>query len=144
MIRRHESIVVVTFVRVLAPLTQVFALYVLVHGHDSPGGGFQAGVIMAAVYILRALALGQGADDPPPVEQRWLALAAAGALIYLMAGLVALPTGRAFLDYAAFPAATVTTARYLGILVIEIGVTVAVAASLILLFRRLAELEPRA
>ena len=59
MIERHDSVVVVTFVRALLPVMQLFALYVLIYGHYGPGGGFQAGVMLGAGYILLALALGR-------------------------------------------------------------------------------------
>ena len=52
MIERDNSVVVTTFVRFLVPTAQLFGLYVLAHGHESPGGGFQAGVILAAAYVL--------------------------------------------------------------------------------------------
>ena len=58
MIERHDSLVVVTFVRVLMPLVQLFALYVLAYGHYGPGGGFQAGVIVAASVVFYAVIYG--------------------------------------------------------------------------------------
>jgi multicomponent Na+:H+ antiporter subunit B len=137
MIEGHSSVVVVTFVRVLAPLAQTFALYVLVHGHESPGGGFQAGVVFGATYVMMRLALGPHAPDRRLDEPRWLALAAAGVLLYLATGVVGF-AGRAFLDYAALPLAEAARARWLGILLIETGVGVAVAATLVVIFRRLA------
>ena len=46
MTEQHDSIILNFTVRVLLlPFTVVFALYVLVHGEASPGGGFQAGAI---------------------------------------------------------------------------------------------------
>ena len=63
MIERHDSVVVTTVLRLLIPVAQLFALYVLAHGHESPGGGFQAGVILGATYILLALGLGREALD---------------------------------------------------------------------------------
>ena len=59
--------------RLLVPVIQIFALYVLAHGHHSPGGGFQGGVIMAASFIMmdlssdlrgRSARLNQSHDDP--------------------------------------------------------------------------------
>ena len=140
MIERHGSVVVTTFVRVTVPLAQLFALYVLIHGHGSPGGGFQAGVILAGSYILRALGLGRAGLARRVDESRWVALAAAGVLLYLVTGLLGLPRG-AFLDYGALPGDEVR-ARWLGILLIETGVTLAVAATLVVIFCRLAAREP--
>ena len=43
MIRREDSVIVHVVTRVMVPLIQIFALYVIFHGHYSPGGGFQGG-----------------------------------------------------------------------------------------------------
>lgn len=137
MIQPHGSVVVVTFVRLLAPLAQTFALYVLFHGHESPGGGFQAGVVFGASYVMLRLALGPESPDRRLDEPRWLALAAAGVLVYLVVGLAGL-AGAAFLDYTVLPAAAPARARWLGILLVEVGVGVAVAATLVVIFRALA------
>jgi multisubunit Na+/H+ antiporter MnhB subunit len=63
MILGHDSVIVQTMVRLLVPWIRIYALYVLFHGHYSPGGGFQAGVIMAASYVLLGLALGRAEFD---------------------------------------------------------------------------------
>lgn len=142
MIERHDSTIVTTFVRLLVPLAQLFALYVLVHGHESPGGGFQAGVILAASYILLALALGREALDRRVNERLGLALAAAGVLVYTVTGIVGMVLGRALLDYAALPLPVPPArARFFGILFVETGIAVAVAATLVVLFCRLADTE---
>jgi multicomponent Na+:H+ antiporter subunit B len=141
-IERHQSVVVSTFVRVIVPLAQIFALYVLAHGHYSPGGGFQAGVILAATYILLALALGPSALERYVNERLCLAIAAAGVLLYLLTGLASLPAGGEFLDYARLPLpVSPVRARYLGILFIETGVAAGVAATILLVFCRLAARE---
>jgi multicomponent Na+:H+ antiporter subunit B len=142
MIERHDSVIVQTFVRLLTPLLQLFALYVLVHGHTSPGGGFQAGVILGATYILLALALGRGPLGRSVNEPLCLALGAAGVLVYALTGFLGMPAG-VFLDYGAlpFPGLPPLEARYLGILLIETGVTLAVAATLLVIFSRLADRE---
>lgn len=145
MIERHESAIVVTFVRFLVPLAQIFALYVLVHGHGSPGGGFQAGVILGASYITLALALGREALDRRVNEPVAVALAAGGVLLYLLTGVMGMVGGGAFLDYGRLPLpVSAVRARYLGILFIETGVALAVAATLVILFCRLADREPAA
>jgi multicomponent Na+:H+ antiporter subunit B len=141
MIERHDSVVVETFVRLLTPLLQVFALYVLAHGHYSPGGGFQAGVILAATFILLALALGREAFERYVNERACLAIGAAGVLLYFATGAASLGAGE-FLDYADLPLpVSPVRARYLGILLIETGVTLGVAATIVLVFCRLAARE---
>ena len=59
--REHEveaepDLIVTNTVRLIVPVIQIFAFYVLAHGHVSPGGGFQGGVVMGASFILVALA----------------------------------------------------------------------------------------
>jgi multicomponent Na+:H+ antiporter subunit B len=144
MIERHESVIVTTFVRVLIPLAQLFALYVLVHGHGSPGGGFQAGVILGATYITLALALGREALDRRVNEPMCVALGAGGVLLYLMTGVFGMVGGGTFLDYSALPLpVSPVRARYFGILFVETGVAIAVAATVVVLFCRLADREAR-
>jgi multicomponent Na+:H+ antiporter subunit B len=144
-IERHGSVVVQTFVRILIPLVQLFALYVLLFGHDSPGGGFQAGVMLGASYVLLALAFGREALARRVNEPVCLALAATGVLIYLGTGLAGMVFGGAFLDYGALPVGeSVARARYFGILFVETGVGLGVAATIVLLFCRLGDTEPPA
>lgn len=143
MIEGHDSVIVRTIARGLVPVAQLFGLYVLVHGHGSPGGGFQAGVILGATYITIALALGREALERRVSEPACVALAAAGSLLFVTTGLVAMAFGGAFLDYGALPLpVSAPEARYLGILAIEVGITLTVAATLIVLFCRLADREP--
>jgi multicomponent Na+:H+ antiporter subunit B len=44
--------------KILTPFIMVFALYVQFHGDYGPGGGFQAGVILAAAFVLYGLVYG--------------------------------------------------------------------------------------
>jgi multicomponent Na+:H+ antiporter subunit B len=144
MIERHDSLIVVTFVRVLVPLVQLFAFYVLAYGHYGPGGGFQAGVLLAATYILTALALGRDAFRRRVNERICMALAAAGVLLYLATGVAGMFGASTFLDYSVLPLpVSPVKARYFGILFIETGVAIGVAATLVLLFARLADTDAR-
>jgi multicomponent Na+:H+ antiporter subunit B len=138
MIERHPSTIVETFVRLVTPLVQLFALYVLAFGHYSPGGGFQAGVIFGATYILSGLALGEETLRARVNERVCLAVGAAGVLAYTVTGLFGMLGGGEFLDYAALPLPVDDVrARYFGILFIEVGVAMAVAATVTLIFMRL-------
>jgi multicomponent Na+:H+ antiporter subunit B len=136
----HGSVVVRTTVRLLIPFAQLFALYVLVHGHESPGGGFQAGVIVAATAIVAALAFGREALERRVSESTCLALATGGVLLYLGIGVAPMPLQATFLDYGALPLpGGPPSTRYFGILLVEIAIMLSVAATLILLFFRLAD-----
>ena len=117
--------------RALVPLILLFGLYVQFHGDFGPGGGFQAGVIFAAGLIVYALIFGLEALQqvvPPILTER---LMAAGVLLYGSVGVVAMFLGGEFLDYSALdPLTTGHHGQHLGIVVIELGVGIAVAATM--------------
>ncbi len=120
-------------VKPLIPFVLLFALYVQFHGDFGPGGGFQAGVIFAAGIILYALAFGM--ESARALTPPWLLrpLAALGVLIYGGVGVVALLKGGKFLDYNVL-AHDPVHGQHLGILIIEFGVGLTVAAVMMLLF----------
>jgi len=119
--------------KLLLPAILLFALYVQFHGEYSPGGGFQAGVIFAAGFILYGLIFGADkvrAVAPPPVIH---ALVALGVLIFAGVGVVCLLLGGHYLDYGVL-AADPVAGQHLGILLIEVGVGVTVAAVMVSVF----------
>jgi len=83
----------------LIPFILLFALYVQFHGDYGPGGGFQAGVIFAAAFVLYALVfgLGQAKRVLPPAFVH--ACSALGVMIYAGTGVVTMLMGGLFLDY---------------------------------------------
>jgi multicomponent Na+:H+ antiporter subunit B len=124
--------------RQLAPFIQLFALYVVAHGHHSPGGGFQGGVILGASFILLAISydfkivLGI-------MSERWnILLGNIGVLLYAGIGFLCLLLGANFLDYSmlskVLPATDKIMARSHGMLGIEIGVAIAVMAIVISIY----------
>lgn len=119
--------------KLLIPLILLFALYVQFHGEYGPGGGFQAGVIFAAGFILYALVfeLETAQQVAPPGVLR--VLMAAGLLIYAGVGIDSLLLGGNFLDYSVLLDDPVH-GQHLGIMLIELGVGVTVASTLIIIF----------
>ena len=139
-----ENIVVEGVARVLVPFIQIFALYVITHGHYGPGGGFQGGVILAASMMLLRLSLGEEYEHrrfPPTLAS---VVAAVGMLIYALAGLLPLAWGGNFLDYSYLPIPGLSSAelRYHGILIVETGVGLVVWGTLVILFDHLIGSEP--
>lgn len=120
--------------RLMVPFMLLFALYVIAHGHDSPGGGFQGGAIMAATIMLIRMVHGQ--------EHTWglhrvgaLRLACAGVALYTGIGLLSVLLRGQFLDYGVLPLPAPTAqVRALGILGIEIGVVMGVTGVFVLIF----------
>jgi multicomponent Na+:H+ antiporter subunit B len=119
--------------KLLIPFILVFALYVQFHGDYGPGGGFQAGVIVAAAVIFYALIFGL------PTAQRlvpeWLVetMVALGVLIFAGVGVGGLALGGNFLDYFVLSVDPVS-GQHLGILLVEAGVGVTVSGVMLMIF----------
>jgi multicomponent Na+:H+ antiporter subunit B len=144
MTRRHDTVVVRTGVRLLAPIAQIYALYVLFHGHYSPGGGFQGGVIFAAAYILVGLAHGREELERRIRPRALVAIAGLGVLVYLTTGILPFFWDARYLDYGAieFLGHEIARRRAWGILMVESGVFLTVFSVITLLFLRLTEERP--
>lgn len=123
--------------RLLTPFIQLFGIYVLFHGHHSPGGGFQGGVIFGASFLLLALShdlrfiIGR-------LSEKFLSISnSIGVLLYSGVGLICMGLGGNFLDYSALSAimpVDEVAARSWGILFVEIGVGLTCMASMILIY----------
>ncbi|MBN1196512.1 MAG: sodium:proton antiporter [Candidatus Aminicenantes bacterium] len=126
----------------VSPFIMMFALYVIFHGHYSPGGGFQGGTLIAAAIIL--VRLSEGSDTAQlQFSRSWgTPLGSLGVLIYFGTGLAAVFMGGRFLDYAALHLAHhASMSRSYGILLVEIGVGLAVTAILVSIYDNLLEGE---
>lgn len=53
------TIIVKKITQIIAPVIFLYGLYIIVHGHLTPGGGFAGGVILASSFILQILAFGK-------------------------------------------------------------------------------------
>jgi len=83
-----HDLIIKTTCRLLIPFIQLFALYVIAHGHHSPGGGFQGGVILGASIILLAIAYDMRTALSRMHEKVHALLCAFGVLIYAGTGTV--------------------------------------------------------
>lgn len=134
---RHDLLLRIG-VKLILPFILVFALYIHFHADYGPGGGFQAGVIAAAFIIVYALIFGVTAAKriaPVTVVQRLIPV---GVLIYLAAGFPAMFVGKRFLDYSVYGAEPLTGHEW-GLLLVETGVIVTVAASMTAIFYALVD-----
>ncbi|QXD25000.1 Na(+)/H(+) antiporter subunit B [Opitutia bacterium ISCC 51] len=138
---KKPDLIIETTCRLLIPVIQVFALYVIAHGHYSPGGGFQGGVIFGAAFILLALARDLQTAQKWVPENRVLNLAAIGIFIYAGHGVLSLIFGENFLDYSiltkVLPGDAID-ARYHSMLGVEIGVAFTVTAIMFSIYSNLA------
>jgi len=132
-----ESTIIMTTVRVVVPFVFTFGLFVMFHGAESAGGGFQGGVLVAAAVLLLAFAFG---IEP---SREWLEGAltrstiAAGGATFVLVGLGALfYEDGAFLDYAAYGFGA-KGVKY-GIELVELAIGAIVSGVLVGLFYSLA------
>jgi multicomponent Na+:H+ antiporter subunit B len=135
------NLIVKTTCRLIMPFIQIFALYVIAHGHHSPGGGFQGGVILGASMILYAIAFDLRSALKRMSERVTALLCTLGVLIYAGTGIAALLYEKNYLDYSALAPLLATdpvSARSHGILLVEIGVGIAVMAVMVVLYYNLA------
>lgn len=116
--------------KVLIPPIILYGLYVQFHGEYGPGGGFQAGVIIAAAFILYGLIFGLNDLCRAIPLSALRASLAIGALIFIGTGFVTLALGGRFLDYAVLYEHDFKEAQVIGIIVVELGVGIAVAAAI--------------
>ncbi len=133
-----EYLVLRVVAKLLLPVILLFALYVQFHGDYGPGGGFQAGVIFAAGMVLYTLVFGieTARRVIPPALLR--AGIAAGLLLYLGVGVAGLLLGGSFLDYNVL-ADDPVQGQHRGIILVELGVGITVAAVMIRIFFAFAE-----
>ncbi len=115
---------------------QVYLLYVIAHGHYGPGGAFQGGTLLACSMILPLLANSRSRWFLTVGKHGAAVMAASGVAIFTGIGMISLLSGAPFLDYAALPMGDTPIAekRSLGIMLIEVGVTLAVAGGLVSLY----------
>lgn len=134
-----DSTIIHVAARGLSPVILIFGLYVYFHGHYSPGGGFQGGVLMAAAILLLRLTLGSRRSQTIMPKKKTLLLGAVGGLLFAGTGLLAMIAGGNFLDYGhlTFGVLTPEYARYYSILFIELGVTVTVMTTLVAIYDEL-------
>ena len=121
----------------------IYGLYVQFHGDYGPGGGFQAGVIVAAAFILYALIFGLERVRkiiPNIVIQYIMAL---GVLVFAGTGIASIAFGANYLDYSPF-ADKIYKAQHLGIIIVELGVGLTVFAVMLGLFYAFAGFKPKA
>ena len=117
----------------MIPYILLFALYVQFHGDFGPGGGFQAGVIFAAGFILYGLIFGIGNARKVLPARVTRVLLAVGVLLFGGTGVVSFFFGHNFLDYSVLLKNSVS-GQHLGIFLVELGVGITVASTMITIF----------
>lgn len=136
---RFGTVVLDTAFRYLIPFIMLYGFYVIFVS----GGGFQAGALLATVVILSRLVHGGEATFNISGNTA-LILAGIGTFIYGFVGVVTVICGGMFLEYDSFPFALLNPEKHvLGIMGIEIGVTLCVMSTFIAIFDALVGKEEK-
>ncbi len=124
--------------KLILPFILVFGFYIHFHADFGPGGGFQAGVILAGMLILYAIIFGNYAARQ--VCPQWLAEAMIpiGVIIFGTAGLPAYLYNQPYLNYSVL-AEHSEHGQHIGVLWVEAGVITTVAGAMIAIFYALVE-----
>jgi multicomponent Na+:H+ antiporter subunit B len=130
----REMPIVRALAKAILPFVLLFALYVQAHGDYGPGGGFQAGVIFAAGLVLYGLVWGPRALQRLVPERALETAMALGVLLYGGVGVATLLAGGTFLDYSALTPEHPQHGQHYGILLVELGVGVTVAAVMLMIY----------
>lgn len=137
----RQKIILRVISKFLIPYILLFALYVQWHGDFGPGGGFQAGVIFAAGFILYAIIFGVAAVREVAPAAATRVLLVVGVLLYSGVGVAGILLGGNYLDYNVL-AGTPAGGQHVGILLVEFGVGITVATAVITIFCTFAGRRP--
>ena len=119
-------------IAIIEPLILIYAIYVLFHGEVSLGGGFQAGALIAMVYLLDTMVGRRDRDLMIFDKYKAARIAGLGPFIYAFAGILTMIGGGLFLEYDKFPLPLDAQELHsIGILIVEIGVTIGVMCTII-------------
>ena len=138
--KHHLVLRIVT--KLLIPPILLFALYVQFHGDFGPGGGFQAGVIFAAGFILYSLVFGLETARRVVPNGVLRFLISGGLLLYAGVGVAGLLLGGNYLDYFVLGPSD-TAGQHIGVILIEVGVGITVASVMVAIFFCFAARPPK-
>jgi len=132
-----EDLVVRSVSRLIVPFIQLYGLYVIFHGHLSPGGGFAGGAIVASSMILYGLSFNLEAGSRKLSHDASSLLESGGALWYLAVGMAGIALGSNFLanKIAGIDVGTPGQLFSSGIIfLLAVGIGAKVASTMITLF----------
>jgi multisubunit Na+/H+ antiporter MnhB subunit len=135
------STILQTATRVLMPLLVLFAVFLLLRGHNQPGGGFVGGLVVASSFVLYSIAFGVDAGRRALLV-RPATLLGVGPLVALTSGLPAVITGQPFMTALWTEVPLGGTAVALGTpLVFDVGVFLAVIGVVLTIVFTLSEVS---
>lgn len=137
----YENEVLQVVTRLTVPFVQIYGIYIILHGHLSPGGGFAGGTILGTSMIMIALSFSSARGLEILPRERTKILESTGGLWFAMMGLVGLLFSKSYLtNHGVFPLGTPGTLFSSGlVLLLTLGIGTKVASTMITLFYQLLE-----
>ncbi len=129
----HLDAILRVAAKIILPFILLFGLYVQFHSDFGPGGGFQAGLILAAAVFLHAIIFGLAQTMrivPPIVVEIMVPL---GVLVFAGVGVAAMMMGANYLDYSSLAHDQVHGQEW-GVFLVEAGVLITVSGTMIAIF----------
>jgi multicomponent K+:H+ antiporter subunit A len=141
----HHPMMLVVATRLLLPLATVVGLYIFLRGHNQPGGGFIAGLIVSIAILMQYMASGfTFADQRLRADHH--TMIGAGVLIAAVTGLGAMVFGAPFLtsafDYFSLP--VIGEFELATAMLFDIGVALTVIGAVMLALAQLSQVAQRA
>jgi multicomponent K+:H+ antiporter subunit A len=137
------SVILAMISRPFLPLALLISAYLLLRGHDLPGGGFAAGLLTAVALIVQHMSSG-AAWTAQRLRLDFRRVIAFGVLLAVVTGVASWGFGRPFLtsyyDYAAF--GDWLKVPLSSALVFDLGVYLTVVGAVMLILERIARLTP--
>jgi len=132
-----DDLIVKTITRLIIPFIQLYGIFIILHGHLSPGGGFSGGAILGASIVLYSLSFGLEKASKKLSHETSSIIETAGILWYIVLGLVGIFMRGFFLTNrgAGFPMGEAGGVISSGMIaLITLGIGAKVASTMITLF----------
>jgi multisubunit Na+/H+ antiporter MnhB subunit len=135
------SLIVKTMTNVIIGFIFIYGIYIILHGHLTPGGGFAGGVIIAGAFVLKVLAFGSQGPAEKKSEKNASVLESIGGLLFIGIALSGLLfAGTFFLNF--LPKGTPLHLLSAGIIPLcNIAISLKVGAGLFSIFLALAAVK---
>jgi multicomponent K+:H+ antiporter subunit A len=137
-----HPLVLVTVSKLLLPMALLVAIWLLLRGHNEPGGGFIAGLVAGVALILQYIAAGSR-DTDERINWNLVTLIGAGILIAALAGLGSWLFGYPFLTstYAYVTLPIIGTFELASAMVFDLGVFLGVVGTVLLILSGIGRLH---
>jgi multicomponent Na+:H+ antiporter subunit B len=132
----YENLIVRVISKFILPYIVIFSIYILLNGEVSPGGGFQAGAILATAFASYDLISKKKITS----DKELLVSSSLGIMLYLSIGFVSILTGYNYLNYYALSSDRLL-GQFLGIFIIEAAVAITVTSTLLLIYNLLSNAQ---